>query len=113
MGAQGRPPRDDGRPARPYLRYSSSHRPIDDHGEKPAVLVVFYEKLAVTHYLRVAVEEIVRTRTALPPLVSHLGLLEREGPLGRAWLAPGEGLEPDFPPPQPATIQSKTGGHKP
>ena len=65
----------------PYLRYYSSHRPIDDHGEKPAVLVVFHEELAVTHFLRVAVEEMVRTRTALPLLVSHRGLLEREGPL--------------------------------
>ena len=97
----------------PYLRYYSSHRPIDDHGEKPAVLVVFHEELAATHFLRVAVEEMVRTRTALPLLVSHRGILERVGPLGRAWLAPGEGWEPDFPLPQPATIQSKTGGHKP
>ena len=97
----------------PYLRYYSSHRPIDDHGEKPAVLVVFDEDLAVTHFLRVAVEEMVRARTALPLLVSHRGILERVGPLGRAWLAPGEGWEPDFPLPQLATIQSKTGDRTP
>ena len=97
----------------PYLRYYSSHRPIDDHGERPAVLVVFHEDIAVTHFLRVAAEEMVRTRTPLPLLVSHRGLLEREGPLGRAWLAPGEGFEPDFPLPQPATIQSKTGDRTP
>ena len=97
----------------PYLRYYSSHRPIDDHGERPAVLVVFHEDIAVTHFLRVAAEEMVRTRTPLPLLVSHRGLLEREGPLGRAWLAPGEGWEPDFPLPQPATNQSKTGDRTP
>ena len=78
----------------PYLRYYSSHRPIDDHGARPAVLVVFHEDLAATHFLRVALEEMVRTRTPLPLLVSQRGLLEREGPLGRAWLAPGGGFEP-------------------
>ena len=93
----------------PYLRYYSSHRPTDDHGARPAVLIVFHEDLAATHFLRVALEEMVRTRTPLPLLVSHRGLLEREGPLGRAWLAPGGGFEPDFPLTQPATIQSKTG----
>ena len=81
----------------PYLRYYSSHRPIDDHGARPAVLVVFHEDLAATHFLRVALEEMVRTRTPLPLLVSHRGLVEREGPLGRAWLAPGVGLEPARP----------------
>ncbi len=81
----------------PYLRYYSSHRPIDDHGARPAVLVVFHEDLAATHFLRVALEEMVRTRTPLPLLVSHRGLLEREGPLGRSWLAPGEGFEPYSP----------------
>ena len=89
----------------PYLRYYSSHRPTDDHGARPAVLIVFHEDLAATHFLRVALEEMVRTRTPLPLLVSHRGLLEREGPVGRAWLAPGEGFEPDFPLTQPATIQ--------
>ena len=77
----------------PYLRYYSSKRPIDDHGARPAVLVVFHEDLAATHFLRVALEEMVRTRTPLPLLVSHRGLMEREGPLGRAWLAPGGGFD--------------------
>ena len=90
----------------PYLRYYSSHRPTDDHGAPPAVLIVFHEDLAATHFLRVAVEEMLRTRTAVPLLVSNRGLLAREGPLGRAWLAAGEGWQPDFPLPQPAAIQS-------
>ena len=81
----------------PYLRYYSSHRPTDDHGARTSVLVVFHEDLMVTHFLRVALEEMVRTRTPLPLLVSHRGLLEREGPLGRAWLSPGNGFEPVSP----------------
>ena len=32
----------------PYLRYYSSHRPTDDHGAQPAVLVVFDDDLAAT-----------------------------------------------------------------
>ena len=59
--------------------------------------MVFHEDLAATHFLRVALEEMVRTRTPLPLMVSHRGLLEREGPLGCGWLAPGEGFEPHSP----------------
>ncbi len=73
----------------PYLRYYSSHRPIDDHGAPPVVLVVFDDDIAHTHFLRVAQEEMARLRVAVPLLASHRGLLEREGPLGRAWLVPG------------------------
>ena len=97
----------------PYLRYYSSHRPIDDHGTIPAVLVVFDEGIAQTHFLRVAQERMDRTRIALPLLVSHRGLLEAEGPLGRAWLAPGGGWEPHFPLPPHSTPQSNTGDQKP
>ncbi len=77
----------------PYLRYYSLHRPIDDHGAPPALLVVLDDDIARTHFLRVAQAEMDRVRVAVPLLVSHRGLLEREGPLGRAWLAPG-GFEP-------------------
>ncbi len=92
----------------PYLRYYSTHRPTDDHGAQPAVLVVFHDELAATHFMRVALEEMVRTRTPLPLLVSHLTMVEQEGPLGRAWLAPGGGWEPDFPLRQPARTPSET-----
>ena len=73
----------------PYLRYYSSHRPTDDHGSRPHVLVVFQDDLAATHFLRIAGEETKRAGVELPLLVSHRELVEREGPLGRAWLAPG------------------------
>ena len=73
----------------PYLRYYSSLRPLDDHGERPTVLVVFHDDLAATHFLRVAAGEMERARVVLPLLVSHEGLLDREGPLGRVWLTPG------------------------
>ena len=77
----------------PYLRYYSSHRPIDDHGAQPSVLVVFDDDLAETHFLRVAREEMARTRVQLPLWVSHTSLLERVGPLGPAWRTP-DGSEP-------------------
>lgn len=78
----------------PYLRYYSSQRPTDDHGTQPDVLVVFDDDIAQTHFLRVAREEMARTGVTVPLLVSHRTLLEREGPLGRAWLTP-DVLEPN------------------
>ena len=73
----------------PYLRYYSSHRPTDDHGARPDVLVVFDDDISQTHFLRVAREGMARAGVQVPLLVSHRELVEREGPLGRAWLAPG------------------------
>ena len=76
----------------PYLRYYSSHRPTDDHGARPAVLVVFDDDLAATHFLRVAREEMDRTGVRVPLWVSHRTALAKAGPLGRAWRTP-EGSE--------------------
>ena len=78
----------------PYLRYYASHRPTDDHGARPVVLVVFGDELAAHHFLRVAREEMERTSVELPLWVSQEGLIEREGPLGAIWLAPAGGWEP-------------------
>ncbi len=72
----------------PYLHYYSSHRPIDDQGAQPSVLVVFEDDIAQTHFLRVAREEMERTGVKVPLWVSHRSLLETVGPLGRAWRAP-------------------------
>ncbi len=106
VGAPRRAPRHDGGAAGPYY---SSHRPTDDHGAQPAVLVVFDDDLAATHFLRVAVEEMNRTRTALPLLVSHRGLLEPEGPLGRTWLGPGRRLGAGPPVARPLNINESEG----
>ncbi len=73
----------------PYLRYYASRRPTDDHGAQPAVLVVFDDELAANHFLRVASEEMGRTRVGVSLWVSHRHLLEGEGPLGQAWLRSG------------------------
>ena len=78
----------------PYLRYYSSHRPTDDHGAQPVVLVVFHDELTVTHFLRVTGEGMDRARVEVPLLVSHRELVEREGPLGWAWLVPNGGWKP-------------------
>ena len=78
----------------PYLRYYSSHRPTDDHGAQPVVLVVFHEELTATHFLRVAGEGMDRARVEVPLLVSHRELVERESPLGRVWLVPNGGWKP-------------------
>ena len=69
----------------PYLRYYSTHRPTDDHGFRPDVLVVFDNYLSASHFLRVAREEVERDRGDVPLLVSHGSVVERLGPLGRAW----------------------------
>ena len=74
----------------PYLRYYSSHRPTDDNGSLPIVLVVFEDEIAQTHFLRVARDEMARTRVHVPLRVSNRSLLERVGPLGRAWSAPDD-----------------------
>ena len=77
----------------PYLRYYASPRPTDDHAARPTVLVVFGDELAAHHFLRVAREEVARTRVDVPLRVSHKGLIERDGPLGAVWLAPHSGWE--------------------
>ena len=73
----------------PYLRYYSSHRPVDDHGSRPAVLVVFDDEIAHTHFLRVARDEMQAKGVAVPLWVSHREAIEALGPLGRAWRTPG------------------------
>ena len=69
----------------PYLRYYSSHRPTDDHGASPHVLIVFDDEITQTHFLRLARGEMERTGVNIPLLVSYRSLLERVGPLGQAW----------------------------
>ena len=83
----------------PYLRYYSSHRPLDDHGTRPAVLVVFDDDIAATHFLRVAREEMRAERVTVPLWVSHKEALDALGPLGRAWRTPGEWESPQVLPP--------------
>ncbi len=69
----------------PYLRYYSTHRPTDDHGSQPVVLLVFDDDLAASHFQRLAREEMERTRVDVPLLVSSRASLERLGPLGKVW----------------------------
>ena len=74
----------------PYLRYYSSHRPTDDHGVRPEVLVVFDDDTAATNFLRVAQDELDRARVDVPLRVSHRDAVAALGPLGRAWRTPGD-----------------------
>ena len=83
----------------PYLRYYSSHRPTDDHGTRPSVLIVFDDEIAQTHFLRVAREEMRAERAAVPLLVSHREAVDALGPMGRAWRAPGDWESPQVPTP--------------
>ena len=71
----------------PYLRYYATHRPTDDHGAQPLVLVVFDDPIALTHFLEVAAGEMQRARVRVPLLASHRELLASAGPLGPAWIA--------------------------
>ena len=74
----------------PYVNYYGTHRPADDHGSAPHVFVVFNEESAATGFLRVAMKAMERNGVSVPLLVSHVGLVERRGPLGRVWRRPGQ-----------------------
>ena len=84
----------------PYLRYYSSHRPTDDHGTRPSVLVVFDDEIARTHFLRVAREETHESRVNVPLLVSHREAVDALGPMGHAWRTPADRETPQALPPQ-------------
>ena len=83
----------------PYLRYFSSHRPVDDHGTRPSFLVVFDDEIAHSHFLRVAREEMRAEGVPVPLWVSHKEAIDALGPLGRAWRTPGEWESPQALPP--------------
>ena len=83
----------------PYLRYYSSHRPTDDHGARPGVLIVLGDDIAQTHFLRLAGEEMQAARVNVPLWVSHGEAVERMGPLGRAWRTPADPYRPQTLPP--------------
>ena len=72
----------------PYLRYYSSKQFLDDHGEWPLVLVVFDNGLAESNFHGVARREMDRAGVDVPVWVSHAAMLERAGPLGKAWRDP-------------------------
>ena len=82
----------------PYLRYYASHRPTDDHGIRPDVLVVFDGDIAATHFLALVEREMERAGVKVPLWVSHREAIDALGPMGRAWLTPGD-WEPDRLPP--------------
>ena len=84
----------------PYLRYFSSHRPTDDHGTRPSVLIVFDDEIVQTHFLRLARDEMQAKGVTVPLWVSHKAAIERMGPLGRAWRAPSDWQSPQAMPPQ-------------
>ena len=69
----------------PYVRYYSTHGPLDDHGVEPVVMVVFEDRVAQSRFLRVAREEMERADVQVPLLVSRRTLIEKHGPLGRVW----------------------------
>ena len=66
----------------PYLRYYSSHRPTDDHGAQPAVLIVLDDDIARTHFLRLAGEEIRAAGVNIPLWVSHRAAVRATGAPG-------------------------------
>ena len=84
----------------PYLRYYSSHRPTDDHGVRPQVLVVFDGDIPATHFLALAEREMARAGVRVPLWVSHREAIDALGPLGRAWQTPGDWEPARLPPAQ-------------
>lgn len=77
----------------PYLRYYSSHKPTDDHGAQPLVLMVFDDPIVEARFLAVARSELARMRVDVPLWVCYRERLEQVGPLGKAWRNPDK-LEP-------------------
>ena len=69
----------------PYLRYYPGHNPLDDHGVRPIVLIVFDDKLVESRFLGVARREVARTVVELPLWVSHSNAIKEKGPLGPVW----------------------------
>ncbi len=84
----------------PYLRYYASRRPTDDHGIRPTVLVVFDGDIAATHFLALAEREMARAGVRVPLWVSHREAIDALGPMGRAWLTPGDWEPARLPPAQ-------------
>ncbi len=74
----------------PYVRYYSTRRPIDDHGVRPTVMVVFDDDMAAAGFLRVARREMEKASVSLPLLVSDGGTVNRLRPLGPAWRKVGQ-----------------------
>ena len=62
--------------------------------DKPQILGMARAEIAQTHFLNVARLEMERVRVTIPLMVSHRELLERQGPLGQAWLTANHGWEP-------------------
>ena len=82
----------------PYLRYYASARPTDDHGARPAVLVVFRGRASGREPLPARVTGRRRLCTALASRFPCGSPTSRccgsEGPLGRAWLGSGDSSQP-------------------
>ena len=56
--------------------------------------MVFDGDIAATHFLALAEREMERAGVRVPLWVSHRKAIDSLGPLGRAWLTPGD-WEPD------------------
>ena len=92
----------------PYLRYYSTRRPTDDHGARPAVLVVFDDDIAATHFLMLAERETARAGVEVPLRVSHREAIAALGPLGAVWLTSCD-WESAGPLPEPYSAHTFTG----
>ena len=94
VGEKGRETLNHVGATRPLSSLLIVPRPTDDHGARPAVLVVFDDEIAATHFLRVAREEMRTEGVAVPLWVSHKEAVDALGPLGRAWRTPAEWESP-------------------
>ena len=69
--------------SRPICATTHLTGPSDDHGVRPAVLVVFDDEIAQTHFLRVAREEMRAEQVTVPLWVSHREAIDAPGAAGR------------------------------
>ena len=73
----------------PYLRYFSSHRPTDDHGARPSVLIVFDDEIVQTHFLRLARGRDAGQRRGRAPVGLPQGRHRAAGAAGTRMARPG------------------------
>ena len=69
----------------PYLRYYSTHQPMDDHGMQPSLLTVFQKNSTAVHFLQIARKQMKTAGIHLPLWAWDKVDLDNAGPITFPW----------------------------